>query len=159
MIERWPDCRPDSLYNNFVMPSIDLPLQKDRKTRLAATHSTMATVKTSFEGFITLILSSVLGQLGLEGFAGQTNLQIFKNHTFVYSNVPGFESQVYAFGQKMTGIQTYYNNMISQAIFISCMGDMTFSLMTDKETVKHPQILVDSFVDEITDWHKAMNPS
>jgi len=148
---------PDSLYNEFVMPSIDLSLEKDRDARFAATRATMAEVKTSFQGYFTLILSSILGQLGLEGFAGETNLKIFRNHSFVYSNVPGYESQVYGFGQKMTGLQAYYNNMISQTIFISCMGRLTFNLMTDKKTVKDPQFLVDSFVAEVDDWHKSVN--
>ena len=116
----------------------------------------MAEVKVSFVGYFTLVMTSVLAQLGLEEFAGATNREIFKNHIFVYSNVPGFESQVYAFGQKMTGIQTYYNNMISQCIFLSCMGELTMSLMTDKAMVKEPQFLADAFVSEINEWHAAL---
>lgn len=78
-----------SLYNEFVMPSIILDLNPDRQARLQAMHDVMAEVKVSFVGFFTLMMSSVLGQLGLEGFAGKTNCEIFKNHSFVYSNVPG----------------------------------------------------------------------
>jgi len=147
---------PSSLYNEFVMPSIALNLTPDREARLQATHDAMAEVKVSFVGYFTLVMTSVLAQLGLEEFAGATNREIFKNHSFVYSNVPGFESQVYAFGQKMTGIQTYYNNMISQCIFLSCMGELTMSLMTDKAMVKEPQFLADAFVSEINEWHAAL---
>lgn len=63
---------------------------------------------------------------------------------------------MYAFGQKMTGLQTYYNNMISQCIFISCMGELTMSLMTDPTVVKEPQFLADAFVAEVKEWHKSL---
>jgi len=146
----------DSLYNEFVMPSIKMCIQKDRMVRLKAMTDTMNEVKTSFQGPLTMILSSALGQLGLEEFAGKTNAQIFQNHSFVYSNVPGFTQQVYAFGEKMNGLQAYYGNVINQTIFMSCMGQLSFSLMTDKATVKDPQFLVDAFVSEVKEWHSEV---
>ena len=56
----------------------------------------------------------------------------------------------------MTGLQAYYTNVVSQTLFLSCMGQLSFSLLTDKATVKEPQYLVDAFKEEVEDWHKTV---
>jgi len=147
---------PDSIYNKFVMPSLTLSMKKDRKDRLEDTVATMNKVKTSLEGPLTLMLTSVMGQLGLEEFAGKTSEKVFANHSFVYSSVPAFEKPVLAFGQKCSGLQGFYANIVTQTIFMTYNGNLTFSLMTDKSIVKDPQLLVDLFVTEMNDWHASV---
>lgn len=147
---------PDSLYNYFVMPTMDLCVQKDREVRLATMSSVMSKMKKSFVGSITLAITALLTQLGLEKFVGETQQKVFSNHSFVYSNVPAFETQVFAFGQALTSVYAYYPNLINQVIFLSCNGKLTLSFITETSVVKDPQFFVDSFVAEIDEWYESL---
>ena len=57
----------------------------------------------------------------------------------------------------MTRIGVYYPNMISQAIFVSYAGEMTFSLSTDASVVKRPSLLTALFVEEVGSWAKSVD--
>jgi len=154
-----PDLRnreaDDDTYNRFVMPSFSLAVsQKDRAERLAACSSTMRAMKTSLEGPITMALNKVLVRIGAEGFIGKTMLDTFGNHSFVYSNVPGFVKPVYVLGtnSKVKGINVYYPNLISQVICLSYVDTLSFSLITDPTICKDPALLAQLFEKEVTDW-------
>ena len=147
----------DELFNDFVMPSFELGVSAtDRPARLAAAQSAMRELKGSFAGPLTMMINGVLARLGLEAFMGDTTLKAFSNHSFVYSNVPGFEEPVYVFGKaKVAAIAAYYPNVVSQTIFISYCDQLGFSLITDASVVKKPKLLTAAFVEEVEEWAKA----
>jgi len=145
----------DELHNSFVMPSFSLAVaQSDRMERLAASSASMRAMKSSMEGLVTMAVNSVLVRLGAEGFIGKTMLDTFGNHSFVYSNVPGFEAPVFVFGTniKVKGINVYYPNLISQVICLSYVDTFSFSLITDSTICKDPAMLAQLFEEEVTDW-------
>eukprot|EP00929_Paragymnodinium_shiwhaense_P008859 TRINITY_DN112830_c0_g1_i1.p1 TRINITY_DN112830_c0_g1~~TRINITY_DN112830_c0_g1_i1.p1 ORF type:complete len:499 (+),score=80.12 TRINITY_DN112830_c0_g1_i1:102-1598(+) len=148
----------EDMYNNFVMPSFEMPIgASQRDARLSTAHKTMEELKTSLTGPITQQLSGVLGRLGLDALAGDTQLKVFPLHSFVYSNVPSFEQPAYLFGgkHKIENLEVYYPNLISQTIFFSYCDKMMFSLTTDPTVVAKPRALVDAFVEEVAEWHKV----
>jgi len=150
-----PGRAKEDMYNDFVMPSFDLPVGiPSSAKRLEKARETMGKLKVSLVGPITTCLSHVLGRLGLDAVAGDTQLDTFPKHSFVYSNVPGFEQPVYLFSNasKITGFQVYYPNVISQVIFLSYCDKMTMSLCTSPDVVKEADFLVKAFVDEIEAW-------
>lgn len=157
-----PDLRgraAEDCYNNFVMPSLELPVGvASRGARLLKARETMNQLKVSLTGPITEWLSCLLGRLGLDALAGETQLKIFPLHSFVYSNVPGFDRPTFLFGgkNKIKSFESYYPNMISQTLFLSYCNVLTFSLTTDPTVVSKPQALVDAFAEEVSVWHKEM---
>ena len=112
----------------------------------------MATLKSSLAGVITLKLSSLLSILGLEMMAGDTNVEIFRRHSFVYSSVPAFSEQVYIFGRPVDEMCAYYPNVISQTVFVTYRDSLTICLSSDVSTVAHPEELVSLFAAEVADW-------
>ena len=91
------------------MPSMPLhvtsPKDLSRAERLAAVRATMSEMKTSYAGMITKALTKVLVSFGLDSLIGDTNIKVFKKHSFVYSNVPGFEEEVKLFGE--VGVRSF----------------------------------------------------
>jgi len=145
----------DELHNSFVMPSFRLAVaQKDRMERLAAISATMRAMKSSLEGPVTMAINSLLVRLGAEGFISKTMLDTFGNHSFVYSNVPGFEAPVFVVGTniKVKGINVYYSNLISQVICLSYVDTLSFSLITDSKICKDPAMLSQLFAEEVIAW-------
>mmetsp|Transcript_4670 Transcript_4670/g.7000 ORF Transcript_4670/g.7000 Transcript_4670/m.7000 type:complete len:516 (-) Transcript_4670:25-1572(-) len=143
------------LYNDFLMPSMSLPANVEgREERIAAVKKVMAGLKTSLVGFIQERLVLILGALGLDAMIKQSQVALFKKHSFVYSNVPGFEKDVYLFAERCNvhKISVYYPNVLSQAIFLTFRGSLGFSLVTDRGELPEFEMLVDSFVEEIKSW-------
>lgn len=150
----------EDMYNNFLMASFELPVgHSTSAARLAAAKATMDKVKTSMVGIITDKLSHLLGRLGLDNLASDTQLKVFPLHSFVYSNVPGFEQPVYLFTNKskITSFEVYYPNIIHQSLFLSYCDQLTFSLTTCPKIVKNPQALVQAFVDEVAQWKSELS--
>jgi hypothetical protein len=149
------DRAADDLYNDFIMPSMRLPVGADSpQQRLTEAHAVMADLKQSKVGWIIAQLSSVLARLGLDGLAGDTQQRLFGKHSFVYSNVPGYQKPAYLFGppHKIERFATYYPNMISQLLFLSYCDQLTMSLSTDVDVVKKPKVLLECFVSEVNEW-------
>jgi hypothetical protein len=88
-------------YNNFLMPTLCLPVNaSDRLQCLQKVKDVMAELKTSMVGPIQMRLMEFLGRLGLDAVAANSQIEIFKKHSFVYSNVPGFEQPFFMFNTK-----------------------------------------------------------
>jgi len=151
-----PDDYPaGTMYNNFLMPSIALPVaDADRAARLAAVQREMGRTKGSLAGFFMGKLLTIASRLGLDHIVGQTQNTIFKKHAFVYSNMPGFSEQVHFLSPShpVSHFAVYFPNLVSQCLFVSYNGTLSFSLSTDAATVAKPQLLVDSFVAEVNAW-------
>lgn len=143
----------EDMYNDFMMPSFNLPVGASTTTaRLDAIKTIMAGVKVSLTGPITTGFSHLLGRLGLDKLAGDTQLKVFPRHSFVYSNVPGFEQPVYLFGGKsqVRRFEAYYPNMITQTLFLTYCDNLSFSVTTNLLT--SPETLTRNFVEEIAAW-------
>lgn len=150
--------KPGDLYNNFIMPSIVLPIGPDtRAERLDAVRAVMHATKSSAAGFFMGQLLTVAARLGLDAMVGATQNKVFSKHAFVYSNMPGFERTVHLFGtdHPVDRFAVYNPNMVSQCFFLSYRGELCFSLSTDAATVEQPSLLVDSFAAEIKEWSAA----
>ena len=148
---------PQEMYNDFLLPSIALPLGPEtRAERLDAVRGVMSETKRSRAGFFMAIVLQAVARLGLDDLIGQTQLQVFSKHAFVYSNLPGFTKPVFLFGSaRVESFAVYYPNLVSQLLFLSYNGALTCSLSTDPGTITKPQLLVDLFVDEVIAWQKA----
>jgi hypothetical protein len=150
-----PRRSPDDLYNDFIMPSMRLPVGADTpQQRLLQAHEVMSDLKQSKVGWIVSKLSAVLARLGLDALCGDTQQKVFGKHSFVYSNVPGYQKPAHLFGppHKIERFATYYPNMISQLLFMSYCDQLTMSLSTDVDVVKKPQVLLECFEHEVNEW-------
>lgn len=164
-----PDRRskdPASLYNNFVLPSMHLPIlpatgaAAERTERLAAVRRVMQHSKNSLAGWWLAKLVTLATRLGLESIIGKTQNAMFARHAFVYSNVPGFTQPVYLFAApdeparygKIEQFGVFYENLNSQIIFMSYNGTFSMSLSTDPAVLSQPQLLCDLFVKEVLEW-------
>ena len=145
----------DEMYNDFLLPSIKLPLSAATYSgRLEQVKKVMEETKASRSGYIMGKLLTVLSRLGLDALVGNTQLTVFGKHAFVYSNLPGFTQPVHLFGEskaKLTAFEAYYPNLVSQLLFLSYNGQLTCSLSTVKSTIKEPKKLVDAFAKEVED--------
>ena len=148
--------RKGALYNDFIMPSIRLPVGPDgREDRLRAVHSIMDAAKRSYAGFFMGRLLTVAARLGLDAVVGQTQNTVFGKHAFVFSNMPGFTEPVHLLlgaGARVERFAVYNPNLISQCFFLSYNGELCFSLSTDAATVVQPSLLVESFAEEVSEW-------
>lgn len=144
-------------YNHFIMPSFRIPVGlPSTSTRLRAAKDAMGQLKLSLGGILTTKISYVLGRLGLDTLAGDTQLRVFPLHSFVYSNVPGMEQPVCLFSTKsrVTGFEVFYPNLVSQVIFLTYCDQMTFSLTTCTSQIKDPALLLQSFAEEVKAWRE-----
>jgi len=112
-------------------------------------------LKKSSVGPIAAMLAEGLMAVGLDGMVVDTNMQIFANHSFVFSNVPGYDQTIVVANKKVSGMAAFYTNMISQLIFLTYCGNLSISLCTDPVEVQKPQLLVDSFINYMNDWKAA----
>ena len=172
-----PSRPDDDLYNDFIMPSLDLsravaseaispdskelsPVSLSRSQRLARVHASMERLKGSRAGFFMGKLLTVAARLGLDAMVGATQNTVFSKHTLVYSNMPGFEQRVHLFGPShpVERFAVYNPNLISQCFFLSYNGELCFSLSTDAATVERPTLLVESFAAEVHAWAADVRP-
>ena len=87
-------------------------------------------------------------------------LAVFSKHSFVYSNLPGFDRPIYVWGApgqpasvgKVERIAAYYQNIVSQLIFLSYAGQLTVCLTTDPAALAKPQRLADLIAREVVEW-------
>ena len=140
-------------YNDFVMPSTPIPVfVKDRAARLRAVQDSMKALKVSRAGVIQTLIVAIFERLGLEKVAGATQKQIFGKHSFVYSNLPGYEQPVFFAKKKVSKFGIFFPNMITQVVFFSYDGTLSLSVSTDAAYLKDPHLLNTFFHDEIADW-------
>lgn len=142
-------------YNDFVMPSTKLPVfghDGDTASRFAAVQAAMKSVKKSRAGYIQAVLVAILEKFGLDKVAGATQKKIFAKHSFVYSNLPGYDQPVFLAKKQITKWGIFFPNMITQIIFFSYNGKLSLSISTDDKVLKNPTRLNDLFQAEIEAW-------
>jgi len=160
-------------YNNFILASVQLPtglqqqangaagplLNLEYSARLSMAKTLMDGLKKSSVGPIAGKLAEGLMAVGLDGLVVDTNMQVFANHSFVFSNVPGYDQTIVVANKKVVGMAAFYTNMISQLIFLTYCGTLSIALCTDRAEVQKPQLLVDCFIAYINDWKAACEAS
>ncbi len=148
------------LYNDFLLVSLRLPFGvENREERLKLIRELMGRAKRSLVGIIQVYLTKFLSKIGLDKLIAETQKKIFALHSFVYSNVPGFQQPIHIFepGHEVEKIEVYYPNMVNQCIFLSYRGDLSMSLTTDTErAIRRPLDLFSHFRQEIEDWNKEL---
>eukprot|EP00656_Telonema_subtile_P054962 TRINITY_DN834_c0_g1_i5.p1 TRINITY_DN834_c0_g1~~TRINITY_DN834_c0_g1_i5.p1 ORF type:complete len:168 (-),score=49.15 TRINITY_DN834_c0_g1_i5:152-655(-) len=144
-------------YNNFMLASVQLPTgvqPVDQYTaRLQQGKALMDSLKSSSVAPIATGLAQILLALGLDAPAVDTNVQLFSNHSFVFSSVPGYDQTVCVANKPVCRIDTFYPNMISQLILLTYCDKLSIALCTDPSELKQPELLVQSFIDYLTEWH------
>mmetsp|Transcript_8056 Transcript_8056/g.12296 ORF Transcript_8056/g.12296 Transcript_8056/m.12296 type:complete len:439 (+) Transcript_8056:2-1318(+) len=144
------------LFNNFVMPSLDLPIldqtYSSRSERLKTTKARLNSLKSSTVAFWMVKIASLLESIGAEALLTESQLRLFSKHSCVISNVPGYDLPVSLAGQQVLQFQTFFPNIITQILFLSYNGQVTMTISAAPDFAYPVQQLLDRVAFEISDW-------
>jgi len=145
-----------SLRNRWAFASVKLPMNSGTaKARAKEANATMNGIKQSLVIPIQIWLQNHLLANSPRFFINDTCYDTFKRHSMVFSNVPGPTFPVYVAGQRVTGIQMIFPNLIAQVGIISYDGQVGFNMVLDDNVVKNPDLLRQAYVQELRDLAQA----
>ena len=76
-------------------------------------------MKRSRAGYITAVLMALLVKVGLDGAVGKSQLAIMGKHSFVSSNLPGYDRPVQVCDAKISRIGVFFPNMLTKEASMS----------------------------------------
>lgn len=118
-----------TMANQFTFMLTPLPVaERSAKERVLKAHSIWQVFKTRSYVPASFALTKLSGILPIEQ-RRQTCLDLFQRHSVVFSNVPGPAHDVFIGGSKVSGISSYYVNVVPQVIVVSYAGEMHYSLV------------------------------
>jgi len=148
--------KANSLRNRWAFASVKLPVNSGTaKGRAETVNATMNAIKRSLVIPIQLWLQDRVLANSPRFFFNNTCLDIFKRHSMVFSNVPGPSFPVFLAGERVTGIQMLFPNLIAQVGILSYDGQVAFNMILDDDVVTKPGMLRDCYVEELRDLAEA----
>jgi len=147
-----------NLKNYFAVVAAECPVQcEDRKEVLRRVKKSMDTIKNSSAMAITTFLQDLTCYLGLDELTEKSFKDAFLNHTFIYSNVPGIQEQIYFAGKEVSNLSAFFPNTMMQMILFSYNNKVTVALTTDTKLVDAPEEIIDGFNTAIEAWAKDID--
>jgi len=141
------------LKNYFAVVAAEAPVQlDDRKEILKRVKKSMDTIKNSSAMIVNIKLQELTCYLGAEKLAEKAFKEAFLNHSFIYSNVPGLQEQIYFSGKEVTDLAAFFPNAMSQFILFSYNNRITMGLTTNTKMVDAPEEITSGFKKAIEDW-------
>jgi len=87
----------------------------------------------------------------------KTVFDIFQRHSIIFSNVPGPDKQVLFGGEKVTGTQMFFNNLLPQVGILSYNGKVFMNMNMDTEAIPGGEKIADYFAQELVALATALN--
>uniref|UniRef100_A0A0G4HRM3 Uncharacterized protein n=1 Tax=Chromera velia CCMP2878 TaxID=1169474 RepID=A0A0G4HRM3_9ALVE len=132
----------DALRNAFTFISCPLAvLAKKPLQRLTLTAASVDALKRSGEAFTAFNIQSFAQKTLPEAEVKKTGVGLLSRHTCVFSNVPGPQFPVWAFGNAVDEPGFIYPNVCQQVALVSYNGRICGNVCLDPEVVERSDVL------------------
>jgi diacylglycerol O-acyltransferase len=144
------------LRNKWVFVSADFGVGiEEPAERLKHVNKGMGEIKNSPYAPVQLyVQESIPPKLPL-AFGRKTVFDMISRHSVIFSNVPGPEKAVAFGGQKVVGIQMYFNNLIPQVGILSYEGKVFMNMNMDTDAIPGSEKMPTYFAQELVAMSKA----
>ncbi|KAI8817980.1 uncharacterized protein EV422DRAFT_200850 [Fimicolochytrium jonesii] len=140
----------DDLHNKWTMISGRVPVgESSPVARVQAAKNAMDKIKQSPEPVVAVFLQESLYRAVGHELSAQTNLDLFKKHTLIFTNVPGFTEEMYFCGEKIVHVQPIVSNVITQCSAVSYCGQVFMNFVVDADIIYEYDLLADFVVKEL----------
>jgi len=138
----------DSLGNRFCFVSVALPMHlPDITQRCKFVKTAFTYVKTSAFPSVSLWFVEFAGRYAPRSVTQNTAGDVFRTHTNVFSNVPGPENALTMCGEKIVSVRSFFNNLITQFIFVSYDGKIFGTVVADPNVLE-PELFSATLLEE-----------
>jgi hypothetical protein len=146
------------LRNKWVFVSADFGAGiDDAVDRIKHVNKGMGEIKSSpYAGVQLYVQETIPPKLPL-AFGRKTVFDMISRHSVIFSNVPGPEKAVAFGGQKVTGIQMYFNNLLPQVGILSYEGKIFMNMNMDTEAIPGSEKMPIYFAQELVAMSKAFD--
>ena len=140
----------DFLGNGFVLTKYELPIKNDNfMDTLTDVYKNTLQLKTSFVAILGDLMLQFVCKLGLDSFLRTNSSNMFARRHCVFSNVPGWQKDVFYKNNKMIKVEASYLNWIPQFIFCSYNGYYYGTLSIDTNIYKDTSIIFEYMYQEL----------
>lgn len=125
-----------AMRNLFSMISVPLTVNETTpKERLLACAKITTALKSSPSAIIQLFVQNYLIAYAPQFIQQKIAFDAFSRHSIVFSNVPGPSEAISLCGEKISGVNVVFPNLLPQIIIISYNGGIHFTLSADPAEV------------------------
>jgi len=140
----------------FVSTAIAFGESSGAYKRLEATHAYMNRLKSgTLPSVMYFVQQYVLGSAPMP-LVRTTNTNMFKQHSLVFSNVPGPQREVYICGQKVEHMYFLFANLLPQVDVFTYDGSVYVNMLIDPSVVQQAQSIADFWREEFEELARSV---
>lgn len=125
-----------AMRNKWCMVSCDIGMGcDDIMDRLATVRTNTTEMKDKQRAPVQLAIQNTIPPLLPKSVARQAVMDVFSRHSLVLTNVPGPDQTCVLAGKTVTGVQLFFNNILTQVDIVSYAGQVFGNIVYDPEAL------------------------